>query len=243
MIGPAYVEQVTSNYFQGCDKLLDAFYEIGSSLPQFSYMAEIFRGSDQIANYLALFYAEIIEFHYQAMRFFRQTSIALWVYRLSTAYADGSGVGWEMLFESLWPKYEDIFCLVGKNIEKHKGLIEREVKIQMIKESREARDEALKRHQEERDEAFKRFQEERDAKELVRLERNILPHDYKPFLKKVQRAHCAETGKWIFSNPLFRSWLNPGSSEVKQRLLWLAGVPGAGNPSAIIDRVITEHYT
>ena len=85
MIGSAYVEQVTSNYFQGCDKLLDAFYEIGSSLPQFSYMAEIFRGSDQIANYLALFYAEIIEFHYQAMRFFRKTGITFWMYRLLTA--------------------------------------------------------------------------------------------------------------------------------------------------------------
>ena len=250
MIGCAHADQVASNYFPGYDKLLDAFSEIGSSLPQFSDVAEIFRGSDQIANYLALFYAEIIEFHYQAMRFFRQTSITVWTYRLLTAYADGSGVGWRMLFECLWPKYEDIFGLVGKNIEKHKGLIDREVRIQMIKESRKARDEALKRnqegdealkrHQEERDEAFKRFQEERDARELDRLERHILPHDYKPLLKKVQRAQCAETGKWIFSNPLFRSWLNPESSEGKQRLLWLAGVPGAGNPSVILDSFSTK---
>ena len=127
-----------------------------------------------------------------------------------------------MLFECLWPKYEDIFDIIYKNIDKHKGLIDREIKIQLIKESRKARDEALKRHQ-----------DERDSRELDRLERNIPPRDYQTLLRKVQRERCAETGKWIFSDPLFRSWLNAGSSEAKQRLLWLAGVPGAGNPSIL----------
>ena len=79
MAGCINAEQVASNYFYGYDKLLDVFQKIGSSLPQFHDIAEIFRASDQLANYLGLFYAEITEFHYQAMRFFRQTSIALWV--------------------------------------------------------------------------------------------------------------------------------------------------------------------
>ena len=136
-----------------------------------------------------------------------------------------------MLLECLWPKYEDTFDVINKNIEKHKGLIDREVKIQMIKESRKARDEALKRHQ-----------EERDLKELERLERNIPPHDYRTLMEKFQRVHCAKTGEWILSDPRFMSWLKAGSTEAKQRLLWLAGVPGAGNPSVIIDRVITENY-
>ena len=225
MGGCVYAEKVASNYFPGYDKLLDVFYEIGTSLPQFQEIAEIFRGSDQMANYLGLFYAEIIEFHYQAMRFFRQTSIALLMYRLRTAYADGSRAGWKMLFECLWPKYEDIFDIISKNIERHRRLIGGEVGILMIKESRMASDEALERHQ-----------EERDAKQLDLLEKNIPPHDYKTLLEKVQRGHCTETGMWIFSDPLFRSWLNAGS---KQRLLWLAGVPGAGNLSMILDRAIT----
>ena len=137
-----------------------------------------------------------------------------------------------MLFECLWPKYEDIFDIINKNIERHKGLIDRELKIQMIKESRKGRDEALKIHQ-----------EERDSRELDRLKRNVPPHDYRTLLEKVQRAYCAETGKWIFSDPRFRTWLTAGPSEAKeQRLLWLAGVPGAGNPSAILDRIFTKHY-
>ena len=75
MAGCAHTEQVASNYFHGYDKLLDAFHEIGSSLPQFNDIAQVFQGRGQVANYLGLFYAEIIEFHYQAMKFFRQTSI------------------------------------------------------------------------------------------------------------------------------------------------------------------------
>ena len=70
-------EQVASHYFHGYDKLLDVFYEIGSSLPQFLDIANFFCERDQMANYLGLFYTEIIEFHYHAMRFFRQTGIAL----------------------------------------------------------------------------------------------------------------------------------------------------------------------
>ena len=84
MGGCVYAEQVASSYFNGYDRLLDVFHEIGSSLPQFHDIAEINRGSDQMANYLCLFYADIIEFHYQAMRFFRQTSITLCVHRLLT---------------------------------------------------------------------------------------------------------------------------------------------------------------
>ena len=84
MAGCVHVEQVASNYFQGYDKLLDVFHEIGSALPQFQEIAEIFHGSDQLANYMGLFFAEILDFHYQEMRFFRQTSTTLWVYRLLT---------------------------------------------------------------------------------------------------------------------------------------------------------------
>jgi hypothetical protein len=54
--------------------LLDVFYEIGSSLPQFQDIEEIFSGSDQLANYLGLFYSEIVDFHFQALRFYRQKS-------------------------------------------------------------------------------------------------------------------------------------------------------------------------
>ncbi|KAF8541863.1 hypothetical protein BDD12DRAFT_827786 [Trichophaea hybrida] len=189
-VNPAILALIwlSSHYFQGYDKLLDVFHEIGSSFPQFQQIADIFQGSSQMANYFGLFYAEIIEFHYQALRFFRQTR-------------------WKALFEVLWPRYEDIFTVIQRNIEKHKDLIDRQVTILVIKEAR---------------------REKRDFREFCTLEKNIPYYDYKPRLYDVERKHCAETGKWVFSDPRFQSWLNASSSEAKQRLLWLAGVPGAG---------------
>ena len=150
------------------------------------------------------------------MRFFRRTSISPWGYRLLTEYANGHEIGWKTLLKSVWPK--DVFGNIKQNIEKYKGLIDRGVRIQMIKE-------------------------DRDFRERDRLERNILRHDDGPILNNVQSRHCAETGKWVFSDPLFKSWLGAGN-EAKQRLLWLAGVPGAGNlnRSAIIDSVIADLY-
>ena len=155
-----------------------------------------------------------------------------------------------MLLKSVWPK--DTFGIIKQNIEKHKGFIDREVRIQAIKESRkekyealkkhqEERDEALKRYQEERDEALKRYQEERDFRELDRLGRNIPPHDYESILNNVQSRHCSKTGKWIFSDPLFRTWLGV-RNDAKQRLLWLAGVPGAGNFKSNLRNNRPCHY-
>ncbi|KAF8536864.1 hypothetical protein BDD12DRAFT_781117 [Trichophaea hybrida] len=59
-----FLLQLASNYFHSYDKLLDVFHELGSSLPQFQQIENVFQGSSQMANYLGLFYAEIIEFHY-----------------------------------------------------------------------------------------------------------------------------------------------------------------------------------
>jgi len=133
-------------------------------------------------------------------------------------HADEADIGWKALFEVLWPRYEDIFTVIQRNIEQHKSLIDRQVNILVIKEARRESVEALKR-----------YQEERDFREFCKLEKNISSHDYRPRLYDVESKHCAETGKWIFSDTRFQSWLNAGSSEGKQRLLWLAGVPGAGN--------------
>ncbi|KAF8533501.1 hypothetical protein BDD12DRAFT_946276 [Trichophaea hybrida] len=142
-------------------------------------------GSNQIANYLGLFYTEIIEFHYQALRIFRQTR-------------------WRALFEVLWPRYEEIFTAIHRNIEKHKGLINRQVKILTIMEARQENQEALKR-----------YQEERDFRELCKLEKNIFHFDYTPRLYDLQSRYCANTGERILSDDRFRVWLDASLNEVK----------------------------
>jgi len=66
--------QVASNYINCFDKLIDAFDEIGSSLPQLQEIESMFKGNRQFVDYLALLYQEIIEFHLETLVFFRQKS-------------------------------------------------------------------------------------------------------------------------------------------------------------------------
>jgi hypothetical protein len=66
--------QIASNYYDGYDKLLDVFRDIGSSLPQFQEIFDSFPRNTPLDNFFGLFYTEVIEFHFQALRFFRQTS-------------------------------------------------------------------------------------------------------------------------------------------------------------------------
>ncbi|KAF8241833.1 hypothetical protein K440DRAFT_608109 [Wilcoxina mikolae CBS 423.85] len=195
-----FVLQAACSYLHGYDKLLDVFNDIGLSLPQFQQIEEIFRGNDQITNYLGLFYKEIVDFHFHVLKFFRATK-------------------WNRIFDAIWPQYEDIFTVIQQNIEKHKGLIDRQVNIVVIKEARNEREEALRRHQ-----------EERDFRELTRLEKNISHHTraYAERLHDIEDKYCADTGNWIFTDPRFQSWINANASDSKQRLLWLAGIPGAG---------------
>jgi hypothetical protein len=139
-------------------------------------------------------------------------------------------IEWKVLFDAIWPQYEGIFTIIHQNIEKHKGLIDRQVNILVIKEARNERKEALRRHH-----------EEMDFHEMSRLEKSISHYtrDYADRLYDIRDKYCPNTGKWILSDPCFQSWIDANSSDAKQRLLWLAGIPGAGNLSRELKSNVT----
>jgi len=57
-----------------------------------------------------------------------------------------------------------------------------------------------------------------------------MPQLYTANLNAIKDKYCPDTGKWIFANPQFMVWLNSNSNDLKQRSLWINGMPGAGNP-------------
>jgi len=82
----------------------------------------------------------------------------------------------------------------------------------------------------EREESLRINQIERDHRELSRLKKNLMPQLYTANLNAIKDKYCPDTGKWIFANPQFMVWLNSNSNDLKQRFLWINGMPGAGNP-------------
>jgi hypothetical protein len=75
---------------------------------------------------------------------------------------------------------------------------------------------------------------------MCKLENNITFADYTSYLNDIHSRHCSETGKWIVSDPQFKSWLDGNSNEPTQRLLWLTGIPGSGRLSVTIESVARQ---
>lgn len=123
----------------------------------------------------------------------------------------------------MWPRYVDTFGTIMKNIESHKDLIDRQLNIFTIRECvriREANVAIL--------DGLQKAQLER---ERLRLKEYLVPFDYDKRLQNVRERFCEGTGTWVLKNPLFQKWLCTGERDLKQRLFWLVGIPGAGGYS------------
>lgn len=64
--------KITSDYLNAFDKLLDAYGRIAETLPRLKNLAEAFKDSPALLTKLALYYAEILEFHRRAYKFIRR---------------------------------------------------------------------------------------------------------------------------------------------------------------------------
>ena len=66
--------QIASAYAEAFDALLDAYQQIGESLPLLSQYQALFQRNPSMRKVLALIYNDILEFHKKALKYFRQRS-------------------------------------------------------------------------------------------------------------------------------------------------------------------------
>lgn len=64
--------KVSSNYTETYEAVLEVLKELAQCLPQFQQVESILKDDAQLKSLLCLLYREIIEFHIEALRFFRQ---------------------------------------------------------------------------------------------------------------------------------------------------------------------------
>jgi len=107
-----------------------------------------------------------------------------------------------------------------KNIKDHERVIDRELDIFLVHECVRAREANLS--------MLESLQEGRHERERIRLREYLDRFDYSNRPQKVRERFCEGTGTWVLKDSLFRDWRRTGSAELKQRLLWLVGIPGAG---------------
>ena len=69
--------KTASNYADAFDLLLDAYKDIGNSLPQFGKYARLFSNNPGIRKVLVEIFEGILRFHKRAMGFFRRPGLSL----------------------------------------------------------------------------------------------------------------------------------------------------------------------
>lgn len=67
-----FLLMVVKNYTEAFNMLLDAYLEISENIPQFTQYQNLFRSNFYIQIALAHIYEDILKFHKEALRYFRQ---------------------------------------------------------------------------------------------------------------------------------------------------------------------------
>ncbi|KAI9737414.1 MAG: hypothetical protein M1834_009568 [Cirrosporium novae-zelandiae] len=197
------------------ERLVEAYTEIARALPRFDRLQYAFQGQETLQNALGLVYADILEFHRRAYKFFRRRA-------------------WQLFFDSLWKSFEPRFDEIIRSLLKHKELVDKEVSTIDIIESRIARREAQ--------EELARCEKDRATNQLqVSLSwLDIQDCPQEDYLDKLSIRRHPETCKWTSRNSKLVSWMQDGPTVP---FIWLNGlyafdeyVSKGQNPSMVNTR-------
>ncbi|TVY65596.1 Vegetative incompatibility protein HET-E-1 [Lachnellula suecica] len=216
--------QLASQHGSVFESLLSAYSEIGAALPRFDRYEKAFKENLEFQNVLASVYANILDFHQRAYKFFRRRA-------------------WHLIFTSLWKDFQSRFQGIIDSLKKQRDFVDREAASIDIVEAKEHR---LRTQQDmahrEKDWAERLDQNERSAKSSqLRHSIEWLAVDEKnqedSFARISHRRHD-ETCQWVMREAQMIEWVKNGS---KRPVLWLNGKPGAGKSvmcSYIAERLL-----
>jgi len=169
-----------------------------------------------MSRVLSLLYEDILSFHWKAMKHFKQRS--KYLLKVSSLSYSHVPIVWKQLFHAVWRSFDAEFREILRNLREHRALIESQASIIQYTE--------IMRTQE-----IARNNFENQMKEESRRRRDVVlqwlsPAKYEIDQETYTRARHPGTCQWIFKNNRFQSWFDPIFSS--NQLLWLTGIPGAG---------------
>ncbi|KAL4928317.1 uncharacterized protein BDV17DRAFT_264698 [Aspergillus undulatus] len=198
------------------DTLLSAYEDIGVELPNFGDHVEVFRHNVGLQRVLARLFADVTEFHENAMRLY-------------------FGRALKVVFRPLWkdfhtPKFDNIV----KRIRSHTELIEDKARasyanpgqyntdIQGLRDHlRRIEEDALKLKDKEAERQETKLKEVQDwiAGTESETEHNNICRD---------RHRYPNSGNWILEQGRVKEWLVPDPDQSYSSMLWINGRPGTG---------------
>ena len=218
---------------------------IGDAMPRFDKFSTAFAEDLDFQQILGLFYADILEFHRRAYKFFRRRcrslffeSAPLYPIPLTEAIA-----AWKIVFESLWRTFKSRFETILESLRRHRDLIDREaaaIDITQAKEWRAQQMRDIRQWRAERAEYLEKSEKDRLTTQVREAVAWLGARDEQDNeLNRVSDA--CDSKHWALEDPKVLLWLDQSRYH---STLWLNGKPGAGKLSMRCDNVVlvlTQH--
>ncbi|KAI1173029.1 hypothetical protein F4777DRAFT_601066 [Nemania sp. FL0916] len=190
--------QITSDYFDAFDKLIVAYGRIAETIPRLENLGDAFKESIALRTRIALYYADILDFHHRAYKFIRKRP-------------------WKLFFCTLWNGFGVRFNSILASMAAHRQQFDQEADTIDIIESKQQRERlaALVTAQER-----ERIQLQRQSV-IAWLALDSLPQDdhREILLRDCLQGSC----DWIIKQQKVASWIEINS---EMPVVWLYGKPG-----------------
>lgn len=210
--------KLSSEYLSSLEKLLEAYEMICDNMPRFEQFGIAFQKDSSFQQVLALFYADILEFHRRAYKFFRakgkDPSIFIYFNVLMGPPA------WTRFFHTSWGSFDGRFRAILDNIARDSELIDKNANAIDILQAKEFRDTQNKLiTQREKQEEAARLASVIKWLQITQL------HDQEEELDHFTTRCHPGSCDWIFQLEKVKKWM---TDDEPQPVIWLHGKPGAG---------------
>ncbi|KAK6950757.1 hypothetical protein Daesc_007282 [Daldinia eschscholtzii] len=216
-----FILLTASTHINSFDKLLDAYDQIGSTIPGLQRYEATFTEHPTLATVLEDYYSDILEFHRIALAIFKRPR-------------------WKDMYHSLWKTFDSSLSPILHSLCKRRELLESEKASAALYEIQRLRKDLSVMYTEHQ----QKVDEERLQKHKARVSHIREKLDAPNY--EIDQEMAAEnilidsSGKWIFDSSKFETWKTeaPGHS-----ILYLNGIPGAGKTtlvSAIVKKLLDE---
>ncbi|RDW71007.1 hypothetical protein BP6252_07570 [Coleophoma cylindrospora] len=211
--------RVSSEYVEAFDQIINGYSKIAESLARFEVLGDTFRSNLDFQNTIAVFYADILQFHKNAYKFVTRS-------------------GWKLMFLTSWGRFQRRFSNILEDMKRHGELIDKEANAYNIAEAHQMRQD-IRAWRQESLEQVERLELEQAAKQYKSI-MSWLKADETDQLAifdsiSAEGTKFPGTCSWILRNPKIKSWLEKKSDH---STLWLQGIPGSGK-SVICSQIIS----
>ncbi|KAI0976556.1 hypothetical protein F4678DRAFT_413747 [Xylaria arbuscula] len=192
--------RITSDYLNAFDKLIDAYGRIAETMPRLRNLGDAFKNNPTLLTKLALYYAEVLEFHRRAYKFVRRKS-------------------WKFFFKTTWAGFDFRFNSILASMAKYSEAIDQEASTIDIIEAKQWREKLSSQvATQEKD------RQERNRQSVIAwLALENLPQDDNR--EKLLRDCLEGSCDWVLKQEKVASWIKVDSQSP---VVWLHGKPGAG---------------